>query len=777
MAKRLLELIPTNLFGDAAVLTSLTGREEISQPYEFFLTIASPKSQLKPEEIVGSPLAVKIDRGDEPPRFIHGYVSHLWAGDYSQTQNDKSAPSRAYRVRLVPWLWFMTRAARSFVYLPEKLEKSIHDVVEALFERVSSYGHVQTWNETGAASILRSRKVEHCAQYRETDFNFLARTLEQYGVYYYFKHEESQHTLVLSDQPTYLEAPESAVEYHPAMGGEIRIDSICSWEQAYEFVPGRYEQTEYDFKLPSTNLKVSAAKHSSIPLANNSGYEVFDYPGDYINKDDGEQEAIRRMEEEEARFNVVQGASYCKSFSPGYTFKLTRHHSCRDEEGKSYLLTSVTHSATQPGPFSGHGAEARYSNQFTCIPKDSQYRPPRKTPRPYLPSVQTAVVVGPAGEEIYTDEFGRVKVQFHWDREGRRDENTSCWIRVSQQWAGQGWGAMQIPHVGHEVVVAFLEGDLDRPLIIGRAFNQEQNVPMPLPAEKTRSVLRDYGGNETVMEGAQGKQFIHTQQTCGNEFRMDGVTGQEKIELRDKYGNEIVLDAVEGIIRIFSPTHESEIVLGRSINLATLSDLITKIVGDEWNTIQGGKHENIAGVTSKLIGGWKQETVVGLETKVNMVGKFDMVKAYHVKIKNSKEFATTKAALVQVRNDVLATALSAKLAVSGVQETGASKIHELADKIEIHGQQSTEMLAAKAEIQAKVANLIGKKTTVEASSCNIKSSKTDIGSGALKVTGSSGKSPKSPRKRKKPNASTPAMQKKKAARKAQKAARRANRGR
>lgn len=419
MAKRLLELIPSGLFGDKAILTSLSGREEISQPYEFSLTIASPKDKLKPEEIIGQPLAVKIDRGDEEPRFVHGYISHMWAGDYSKTQDDKSAPSRMYRVRLVPWLWFLTRAARCFVYLPEKLEKSIQEVIDELFKRVKSYGHVQTWNEAGAASILKARKVEHCVQYRETDFNFLARTLEQYGVYYYFRHEQDKHTLILSDQPNYQDAPESKVEYHPAVGGQIPIDAISSWEHAYEFVPGKYEQTDYDFKQPSTSLKVNAAKHSSIPLSNNSGYEVFDFPGEYIQKDDGEKEVIRRMEEEESRFNLVQGSSFCKSFSPGYTFKLTKHHSCPDEEGKSYLITSITHSATQAGTFSGQGEGDSYSNQFSCMPKESQFRPPRKTPRPYLPSVQTAVVVGPAGEEIYTDEFGRVKVQFHWDREGR----------------------------------------------------------------------------------------------------------------------------------------------------------------------------------------------------------------------------------------------------------------------------------------------------------------------------------------------------------------------
>ncbi|MCC7335897.1 MAG: type VI secretion system tip protein VgrG [Pirellulaceae bacterium] len=519
MAKRLLELIPSGLFGDKAIVTSLSGREEISQPYEFSLTIASPKDKLKPEEIIGQPLAVKIDRGDEEPRFVHGYISHMWAGDFSKTQDDKSAPSRMYRVRLVPWLWFLTRAARCFVYLPEKLEKSIQEVIDEVFKRVESYGHVQTWNEAGAASILKARKVEHCVQYRETDFNFLTRTLEQYGVFYYFRHEQDKHTLILSDQPNYQDAPESKVEFHPAEGGQIAIDTISSWEHMYEFVPGKYEQTDYDFKQPSTSLKVNAAKHSSIPLSNNSGYEVFDFPGEYEQKDDGEKEVIRRMEEEESRFNLVQGSSFCKSFSPGYTFKLTKHHSCPDEEGKSYLITSITHSATQAGTFSGQGQGDSYSNQFCCMPKESQFRPPRKTPRPYLPSVQTAVVVGPAGEEIYTDEFGRVKVQFHWDREGKRDENTSCWMRVSQVHAGVGFGGIDIPRVGEEVVVSFLEGDLDRPLVTGRLYHKESMPPFGLPASKTISGIKT--------KTYKGSGY--------NEMSMDDTPGKEKINVHAQY--------------------------------------------------------------------------------------------------------------------------------------------------------------------------------------------------------------------------------------------------
>ena len=336
---------------------------------------------------------------------------------------------------------------------------------------------------------------------------------------------------------------------------------------------------------------------------------------------------------------------------------------------------------------------------------------------------------------------------------------------------GEGWGGMQIPHVGHEVIVAFLEGDPDRPLIVGRVYNSEQNVPMPLPDEKTRSVLRDYGGNETVMEGAKGKQFIHTQQTCGNEFLMDGKSGQEKIELRDKYGNEIVLDAVEKIIRIYSPTHESSIILGKSLEFGSVSDYKINIGGKEQKVVDGSKQENIVGLSSKLIGGIKQETVMGLEMKFNAVAKFEMVKAYSVKIKKSKDFETIKDARVQLDKDVLEKRESTRLWVAEKYDVGASKINDLADKIKLHGEKSIEAVAKELSWQATKLQ-VAAKMIIDGASCKIKSKLDAI---FLKVNNSSSKQPKPVEKRKKTKASSPAMQKRKAMQQAEKAARKKNR--
>ena len=606
MPKRLLEIETNGLFGEQAILTSLTGREEISRPFEFSLTIASPKENIKPEEVIGQKLAIRIDREDEEPRYIHGYISHLWAGDYLSTQNKSGLRSRLYRVRLVPWLWFMNRAARCFVYLPEKETKSIQDVLDEIIKRVKSYGHIDPLIESANASILKSRKVEHCVQYRESDFNFLSRTLERYGVYYYFKHEKDKHTMVLSDKTNYPTCIESDIQYAPSTGGQMNIDRISSWEHVYEFVSGKWEQDDYDFLQPSTDLRVNARKHSAIPLKNNSGYELYDYTNDYVQKGDGRTEATRRMEEEEIRFNTVAGTSVCKTMTPGYVFKLSLHHTCPSEQGKSFLLTNVSHSASQPGPFTSSDAVAMYTNQFQCVPREMQFRPKRQTPQPVLSSIQTAVVVGPKGEEIYTDEHGRVKVQFHWDREGKRDENTSCWMRVSQAHAGRGFGGIDLPRVGEEVIVSFIEGDLDRPMITGRVYHKESMPPFALPGEKTRSGLK----SKTYKGGGY------------NEMSMDDTPGKEQIRIHGQHNLDTVIENDEthkiGKNRTKDIGVDEVMTIGNNQKLKVGVNKTVDVGTDHTETVGANQNIKIAANQATKVGANQSTTVAAAQS--NSVG-------------------------------------------------------------------------------------------------------------------------------------------------------------
>lgn len=515
MAKQL-ELNPKDLFGEEAILTSLAGQEQLARPFEFTLTIVSEETNLTPDKVIGKPLGVQITREKGEPRDIHGYISSFAAGGI-RTENEKKW--RTYRVKIVPWLWFMTRASRCYLYLPEEETKTIKQVLEKLIERVGQYGHVAAQIDMDNAQILSKRKVEHCVQYRETDFNFFSRTLEKFGVYYYFKFTKNSHTVVLSDQRNYPNSLHGEVPFPKDSDAYSTENIITSWEHAYEFVTGKWEQNEYDFLNPSVDLKAKSDVKEHVTLENNTNYEHYDYPGEYISKDDGDAEAGIRLQEEASRFNTVVGTSNCHQFSPGYAFSLIEHPSCDAEKGL-YLLTSVTHSATQPGPFTSDATPTNYSNCFTCMTSDGQFRPIRRTPQPLISGVQTAVVVGPPGEEIHTDAYGRVKVQFHWDREGQRIDKTSCWIRVSQVHAGKGFGGIDIPRVGEEVVVSFLEGDVDRPLITGRVYHKESMPPYTLPEKKMVS-----GMKSNSYKGGGGY----------NELFMDDTKGNEKINIHAQY--------------------------------------------------------------------------------------------------------------------------------------------------------------------------------------------------------------------------------------------------
>jgi type VI secretion system secreted protein VgrG len=608
MSNRLLELKPTALFGDDATITELVGREELSRLFEFHVTIASPKDKLKPEDVIGQTLAVRIDSTKKPPRWVHGYISHFWAGDFSATKGGK--PSRSYRVRLVPWLWFATRTTRSFVYLPDKEKKSIKEVIEVIFDHVKQYGHVQSWNSMDKASILSSRKVEHCVQYRETDYNFLARTLEKYGVYFYFEHTENSHKLILSDQGQYPSAIDAEVELPKNNPGELRQDTIIHWEHAYEMVSGKWEHNDYNFTTPSTSLTGKASKKT--PLKNNSGYELYDFPGDHGTKDEGEEIAKRRLQEEEVRFDSVSGRSTCRSFAPGLGFKLTKHASCKDEENKQYLLTTVSHHATQPGgPHTDQGNESVYLNDFECIPRTVQYRPARETPEPFLASVQTAKVVGPGGEEIHVDNYGRVKVRFQWDREPDNGEHHSCWIRVSQSHAGPGFGGMSIPRVGEEVIVSFIEGDPDRPIITGRVYHQESMPPFGLPGEKTRSGIKS--------KTYKGQGY--------NEMTMDDTPGKEQIRIHGQY----------------------------NMNTTVLHDQTTDVKNDRRDTIVGTDTESVKKSQSITVGGDRTVTVSKDQT-VKITGKesIDVGKTFLLTAGDSITLKTGSASITMKKDGTIA---------------------------------------------------------------------------------------------------------------------------
>jgi len=348
--------------------------------------------------------------------------------------------------------------------------------------------------------------------------------MEEEGIFYFFEHSAKQHILVLGDSPSvYQPCPGQASAPYSPIGGPLRGDSVTGWLWEQEVRPAKYALTDFNFETPATDLSVNIS--TLVTAGKNEKLELYDYPGRYLKRSEGERYVKLRMEEQEAPHTQVSGASDCRAFVPGYVFQLTHHY--RDDFNRSYLLTSVSHEARSN--IRGGGYETSYSNTFTCIPKEVPFRPPYITPKPVVQGAQTAIVVGPRGEEIWTDKYGRVKVQFHWDREGKRDENSSCWIRAAHNWAGKRWGGIFIPRIGQEVIVDFLEGDPDQPIITGRVYNANEMPPYELPREQTKSTIKTNsskgggGFNELRFEDAKGKEqiFVHAERDMDIRVKND----------------------------------------------------------------------------------------------------------------------------------------------------------------------------------------------------------------------------------------------------------------
>ena len=385
---------------------------------------------------------------------------------------------RNYRAEVVPWLWFLTRTSDCRIFQ----QKTAPEIIEQIFKDLG-------FSDFKAQLSGKHPKREYCVQYRETDFNFVSRLMEEEGIFYFFQHEKSKHTLVLADQKSaYVDCPEKQVDYPRDPGSRAIEDHLTAWEHRYEFRTGKWSQTDYNFEdhparsapLPAKLMMTNESTTVDLPDAKK--YEFYDFPGTYAKKDEGDGYTKLRMEEEEVEYDVVHASSNCRTFFSGGKFKV-RDHVASSEKGKGYVITSLQHSATE-GYESGDASDFKYHNNFTCIPDSVVFRPARTTPRPMIHGVQPAVVTGPPGEEIYPDKYGRVKVQFFWDREGKRDDKSSCWVRVSQDYAGKAWGTVTIPRIGQEVLVSFLEGDPDRPIITGRVYNADQTPPYPLPSKK-----------------------------------------------------------------------------------------------------------------------------------------------------------------------------------------------------------------------------------------------------------------------------------------------------
>lgn len=594
--------LETPLGPDALLLVGLRGVEEMSRLFHFQLEMLSEDDGLPAPAIVGKNVTFRVDFPDGAPRHFNGFVSRFTYGG----RGDRLS---VYRAEVVPWLWFLTKTTDCRIFQ----SKTVPDIVKQIFGDLG-FTHFK-FDLQG-----NHPKWDYCVQYRETDFNFVSRLLEEEGICYYFQHENGKHTLMLGDhKDAFKDAKDKEIEFRAKLTEGNLTDHVWRWEHHYEFRTGKWAQTDYNFETPTTSLMTNTS--SVVKLDGTSKFEQYDYPGGYEIKSDGEASVKVRMEEEEVGFDTVLGEGHCRSFSPGGKFKLVGHHSPR-EQGKGYVLTRVEHAARSEASYwqeTGGDVEP-YHNTFTCIPDSVAFRPERRTPKPLIQSVQTAVVTGPSGEEIFTDKFGRVKVQFHWDREGKKDDKTSCWMRVSQVHAGKGWGGIDIPRIGEEVIVSFIDGDPDRPLITGRVYNAGQMPPFGLDGA-------DNAKNK-VISGMKSKTY----KGAGyNEFIMDDTPGKELIRVHGQYDMDSTIehDLREKVLnnRTRNVSVNETITIGANRTETVGADEKLQVMKNREQTIGmndtltvGLVRTHIVGVNESITVGGAQEVTVGGARAVTVGG-------------------------------------------------------------------------------------------------------------------------------------------------------------
>jgi type VI secretion system secreted protein VgrG len=513
--------IQTDLGEDHLLLTSLSGDEAISQLFAYDLTMLSVDHAITAESLVGHKASVQIHQDDGQSRYIHGVIAQLTVGPMLRYE------LRSYGARLVPWFWFLGHTTDCRIYQ----HMSVPDIIASVF---STYGYTDY-----EISVSRSDypKLEFCVQYRESALNFLSRLMEQVGIFYFFRHEKDRHVMIIADaNSAFRDLSEPRLNYGSHVASSSAImgweRQVTTWEHIFGFRPGQWAQKDFNFETPSGDLRTT--EKSLLKLRGADTLERFDYPGGYTDKGLGGKLTRTLMEAEEAAHHAVRGSGNYHQLCVGGKFTLRNHPIESDQT--AFVIRSVRHEAIE-NSYLNNAEPSTYKNEFEAIPYDTPFRPLRTTEKPFVHGPQTAMVVGPSGEKIYTDNFGRVRVQFHWDRYGKRDERSSCWIRVSQSWSGRGWGAVNLPHVGHEVVVSFLEGDPDRPLVTGRVYNGENGTAMGMPDNKTQSAMRDHSGNEIVMEGKSGSEDIRinatkdTNVTVKHDYNETVKTGNRTIAI------------------------------------------------------------------------------------------------------------------------------------------------------------------------------------------------------------------------------------------------------
>lgn len=550
--------IETGLGKDELLLSRFHGVEGISQLFQFELDLLSHQATISPQDIVGENVAIILESDDDSPKVINGHVRTFYYAGL------EGRGMYRYRAEVVPWLWFLDKTSDCRVFQ----NQSVKQILESIFNDLGFSDFKFALTET-------HDPLEYCVQYGESDLNFVNRLLESEGIYYYFEHQPKKHILHLCDSNSSY-AKLSASSLLHSSGN--RLDYyINAWQHRYQYCSGAYAQSDFDFEKFNQSLVTETS--STVKLPNNSVFSRYDYPGNYRDNDKGRALTTLRMQQEEMNFQQVRAASNIHFLEVSKSFSLDSEENEADK-GKTFVITEVHHSGSNPSYLDDNDGGQVYANQFCCIPSDVTFRPPSITPKPRMDGVQTAVVVGPSGEEIYTDKYGRIKLQFHWDRYGSKDEKSSCWVRVATQWSGPKWGTIGIPRIGQEVVVTFVNGDPDQPLVIGSVYNSANMPPFPLPAGKTVAGMKSRSTN------SDGSAY--------NEMSIDDTKDSEQIKV---YAQK-----------------DYNTTVGHDLNSTTKNNATYNVDVDMASTVGGNKKATVKGNEERTVVGNQQATVEGNQT-------------------------------------------------------------------------------------------------------------------------------------------------------------------
>jgi type VI secretion system secreted protein VgrG len=532
-----------DLAPDALKVTAFKGTEAISELFHFRIELCSTDASIDVDAVLGKPCTLEI-AGPSGSRFVNGIVRAFErVGEGHRLTH--------YAAEVDPVHWLLTKRFNSRIFQ----EHNCPDMtVPGIIKEVLKDAGIPEDNQRFALQG-EYEKREYVVEYRETEMAFISRLMEEEGIFYFFEHDAENHKMVFGDSPVAHASNPATTElrYRAPTGLLPEEEHVTAVRDRQELQFGAVCLEDFDFSKPGEELRVTAKSEQQTAL------EFSDYPGNYTEKTIGQRYAQIRLEELQARQHVLDMEATARRLLAGFKFSLVEHPST--QLNREYLITRIVHDASQlqsgeaeAGPEEGF----RYTAGLRVIPSDVPFRPLRKTPRPVVRGSQTAIVVGGETDEIHTDKFGRVRVQFHWDREGKFDANSSCFIRVSQSWAGGRYGSIFLPRVGQEVIVDFLEGDPDRPIITGRVYNGELMPPYPLPDERSRSTTKTNstpgggGCNEIRFEDAKDKEQILVFAQRNHDVRvgaerMSSIGGSDHLTVEKERREKIKADLSQSV--------------------------------------------------------------------------------------------------------------------------------------------------------------------------------------------------------------------------------------